>query len=658
MMLPLLLASLVDLAPGLVWVDPSGVLPASVDPVPTESLRATRALAGEYYGAYSAAAERFYWGFASEIVFNCARDSGYPTNSFTYLGGFPRGDPADRTISTLRISDPTLVEDARLMLNQGYGYYSSSRLNLPDVPTFAWTTNWTGIVDLDLRAWMLCAGGWSEATADPIVNPYGGNSAVPLYERFEQHGEYTGSQDLESAASFTGTWATNRFATAESHLDAWLAELYPADPPTAASLTNNTMRLDRKQLTALDYAAAMLDLCFDFGYPEFDHCDCHYVRTRTAGAMADADHFTYSYSSGGYALTWDPAWQYQTNLVVATNYAGTGHGDAQYSTFGCAATNGTWDTVLTISLEATYEAITDYVRNVGGMSYYINQYTTAPYTNCTVIIEGLTIPADFDYAQTSHGIGASFVQVRGVKSTGAASSYGTHAPNGTITAAETNALAAAHGELRRSVQLITSAPAADPFMYAPKLQDSFEMGLITTMQAWPLCTRYIASIAPDGTWGGIDHVEWQLPYYGEFAGTNGYTRMMMLESQLACDDAAEMCARIAGHDIRDIDGYLALPDSALEATKTAALAARPVPTATVSTDSIEWNVTEGFIRCTSGHDVATYHPGDAIRLGGITATASGDAGSLSSLPEAHGFAERNIFLKIPLHFLNCRAPSL
>lgn len=663
MMLPLLLASLVDLAPGLVWVDPSGVLPASVDPVPTESLRATRALAGEHYGVFSAATERYLAGDSPKVIQLLLRDNN-ATNDFdeVYFSRiFPRLEATNRTVRTTRIVEPSLVADARTALTLGiYSDESSTRFPAEGVPTFAWTTNWTELVEINMWGWMQCAPRWVSCAADPILNPEGGWEALFLFEHFPEQGEYTGGWNLDDIKNYEGYAEPYRCASPAATLDAWLAELYPADPPTASLITNNTLRLDRKRLTAMDYACALYDLRYAFSSLDFARAENLYTRSRSASALASAEHFSYSFSSGGYSVNWSPAWTYQTNLVVATNYVSEGYGEAELSTSGCTATNGHWSAELNVDLVASYETITNVFYSTAGVADFIAQYQ-ADATVTNISIGGnISVPAGFDFSQPAHGLNISIIGL--VRRSSGPIDYNTFG-SATIVATETNAQASAYGQISRFATLTHSSPQSsyEDYDFENRFAPRCQLGIVSEFTAYPLCVRFTREPTPPG-WaaGDITHIEWQLPASGLYAGTNGYLRLKTLQAGLACDDAAAMCARDAGHDIRDVDGYLALPDYALEATKTAAAdsLSNLAPQARAVQGSIVWDFTENIIQHWVSAPEEIYHVGDDVPLGSITATASGDAGSLTSLPEAHGFAERNIFLKIPLHFLNCRDASL
>ena len=635
-MLVCVLAALVNLDPGLIWVDKAGLLPARVDPVPVESLRLNRNFAGEYYGAFTAAAERYYYYYEPDILWNCFSSPNYKTNNF-YIYYGPRARAEDRTITSLRFADP-IVPDSVSALRNTYANYSSSRLNLPTMPQFSWVSNWTWVVEnFDLGDWVLCHAGWSQAQADSIINPDGGQLGYAMLRELPSPGD-TSSSDIEDAENFTGGWANYRPSSAETKLNEWLATLYPANPPTASLLTNNTLRLDRKQLTALDYASAMLDLKFELAYTECDLLDANYIRSRRAIASASQDQLAYDFFGAGYEISFSPQWAYSTNLVVSTNSTSSSRQLAEFSTSGDPSTNGNWSATMQIDLCVTFEELTNALCT-SIIRDFIDEYIDDPtISSIMVYFDGQSLVTPVDFTQRTHAYQTGTINVFAFPKD-RTSDTGVY-----LNLFETNAIASAIGEIGRAVRLRTSGAVLD---YSPRWEDSFgfRMGIINRMTAYPLCGRWLENAQ------GVESAqEWQCPAGGDYYGTNGYNRLLQIQAIAAVEDAADKCARVAGHDIRDVAGYLSLPDSVLAACMAEPFNSRLQPIAGIVQDMIYWNVREDYIEIGNQY----YYPGDLIRLGTIQATSGGTAGRMSELPEAHGFAERKVLLKIPLSFLNCR----
>jgi len=679
MIAALFLAVLVDFAPGFAWNDPGGLLPTRVSPVPVESLRIGRDLAGEFYGAFSAAAERNL--YANDSLMYFVRDN-TRTNDCYSLEARPLA--SNRTIRTTRIADHSLFADSISCLRPAFipsGFTSSRYLGSAEIwlPAFGWTSNLWGQVESNVLEWLFVSADFRAAAGDGILDFDEDYSyASDMFDMFVNPKSYSDVEEVLNPVSFYG-FEDARPASPASLLDDWMSEIYGSvttNPPAASMLTNETLRLDRKRLTALDYTCALVDRqwyrCDD---PVFYQTDVSYSRSRVVDGR-DA-HASYSYSGGAFTVSASPNWYAETTNVVAITNEPYSVRAAVFATTGDQVTNAYFSASLTIPLVTTYEAVTNYLHaHLDAKARQAASEDGIPFECVTDYVlrdlwEGQPTLDDVmnRRAATVGELQACYTNAWG-KST---LCYAWSNPD--IPVALTNVDFVCQARESRAARIAATWNAV-PQPLSEYDAWRFDYGLWSRGWAWEFCSRFVCDppAVDQDSWlwhldgismspGEGDYCENKLGSGVEYSGTNGYALAIVRAGNSAIDDAAELMRRRFGADVRDIESYIALPDGPLASAKSAA-ASPGAMRAELDVSTMPeywWNLADNTITIrtwvyndyySEGRSV-TVGPGAIIELGRIVATTNGVAGYLPALPPGCAFGHRRLCWYFPLHFKNC-----
>lgn len=307
-------------------------MPNVVESVPGDSLRAG-AILPEVYGTISGWLERTWLtygvlgGYSGITNLNVAKTA---TLASSY--GWPAGCGiinSNRVITTRHVWQPLLngIADS---LNRGwtgvlperaqdqYGIITSSTaLGGMNWPTISWTEDFIGAVSSNewAQIWPTFMSCEPDGVWKTDQHAYGNSIVINI---------------LSSRASDWMEWYDNPdYGALESYLDSWRSPKSCLDilkekiGDEAYALTNRTMRLDRRFLTALENAIGLCDVMVDDVYadmPAAKFIDLSHRCSQFATATTDAV-WSYSPSAGWMSISTDPlAWSTSTSISTTTNF--------------------------------------------------------------------------------------------------------------------------------------------------------------------------------------------------------------------------------------------------------------------------------------------------------------------------------------------------
>ena len=548
----LLAGALVDMKPGLLWQDPLNLLPSRVADVPTDSLRIGKNFMGEYFGAWSASAERMIFAVAPGH-----RTSTISPTTDLYFYGFEGGmlaSASNRIVSTRRLSSPDVATAAFNVLRQFFSYsqnhLATTREETPEsLPTFNWSAvPWSEISPTD---WAEKVKPFCGARTNGVLKTEESDNAV-LSEIFDLFVTTNGwaSTPLRDAVEYTG--GCTRPPSPDELLDSVLSQAFPSPPtPTAADIARQTFRIDRAKLTAIDYAAALADRNWAaIPGPHFDELDAYYEQTSAATATVQT---TWTYKAETQEIEFDMSsvnWHSITSSTVVTNSL-WGSSEANVWTSGSSSTNASWSLLFEGDIRVECAAIegtllgldiprepdpTNYVTvvtayNVGGEISVELGPTWAYYANGDEEFDGVAYELQF------------------------------------LTPAKISLWAGA----ARGARLKFPVVVHDPYESGCPFAGQWEDGIIQSETVWNICSRW------DETDESAKTYEYKISSGSEATSTNAEAILVRRAANSAIDEAVELAMRrTGGVDIRNIESYLGVASSVVDDAKARAAAVKSV----------------------------------------------------------------------------------